>query len=88
MQYTRLHLTMDYNSKVYQTLLSYITHLSLVNEFNVVNLTYSSIPAWTELGPAQPQLIYISNIPVPDIIIFDGCIIKQNNIQHGQLDIF
>ena len=30
---------------------------NLVNQFNVVNITYSSIPAWAELGPAQPQLV-------------------------------
>ena len=27
------------------------------NEFNVANLNYSPIPAWAELGPAQPQLV-------------------------------
>ena len=32
--------------------------LSYTNHFiNVVNLTYSSIPAWAELGPAQSQLV-------------------------------
>ena len=52
----RLHLIMFYNSKVYQTLL--FNPFNLVNQFNVVYLNYSSIPAWAELGPAQPQLVH------------------------------
>ena len=38
-------------------MLSYTAHSILT--INVVNLTYSSIPAWTELGPAQSQLVPI-----------------------------
>ena len=49
--YTRLHLTMFYNNKVYQTLLNLA--------FNVANLNCSPITAWAELGPAKPQLVFI-----------------------------
>ena len=33
--------------------------LNLFNQFYVANLDYSPIPAWTELGPAQSQLVLI-----------------------------
>ena len=49
------HLTMFCDSKVYQTLP--FNPFNLVNQFNVVYLNYSSIPAWNELGPAQSQLV-------------------------------
>ena len=53
------HLTMFYDSKVYQTLsLNPFNPFNLVNQSNVGYLNYSSIPAWAELGPAQPQVVY------------------------------
>ena len=38
-------------------MLSYTDHLFFLINSNVVYLNYSSIPAWAELGPAQPQLV-------------------------------
>ena len=38
-------------------MLSYTDHLFLLINSIVVYLNYSSIPAWAELCPAQPQLV-------------------------------
>ena len=65
---------MFYDSKVTR-----LCHLIL---FNVVYLNYSSIPHWSELGPAQPQLVSIFGYQLTNTMPYTQCLLMMFSKAH------